>query len=1819
MRLACAAIAIVLLCSSVTAQESPPRWAGDVIDDPSFPGSVSGPEDVFPDHSSCCANEPFLDPVDITNGAFLTQEVDLAIPGIAGLDFEVVRSYHSRYVLDGPFGKNWDSPLFMRISVTSVSSSVLYYNGRMRPGVVFDEDTVGPALVTYSTPTGFYFSLKKLEVLPDEWEFELTDSAGRRIRFDRAWLSSSAGQEWYRLKYVEDSNGNRITYAYDEDSVLIGITDSMGRSASLEYVESGINQGRIKRITDAAGRTVEYGYNVSGQLKSVKLPPTAEYPDGSVVNYTYNNQNRLLTIKDAGATEPYLVNTFDAQGRVKQQQYGDAGQVSHVDYSQTPYITVTDAEGDISEYEIDSTGAGRINAITLLDADDPEIEYTTRFFYDANGANTGAEYPDGRTLTYVYDEANPDPRARHNLLEMTDTAASGESRTTKWTYEGPYNHVKTHYSAQAVADGGGVTDDDLATRYSYDPNGNLTSIRLPLATTWDGGVQETRIEYTHDAYGRVDTVTDAHGVVTDYVYDTGSLEPFPREIIRDPGGHGLSTKYEYDAAFNLTREYTGCACGPGSTDVTFDHDERGNVMTETHLIDAERTATITYKHNEMGYVTEIHRSDDSEVGDGIATTLISYNLRHQPTSVTMDVDETRTVGIGASYDKEGRVERYDFPSGRALRYEYDERDLVKALVLVATDGGELRTDYEHDPNGRVEVLTDAKSTARTVIWNGFDEPKTETDLLGNTWHYEWNADGQLEKEWLVDAGETTVSEGLYDWDEQGRLIRVQELALDSSGAPLGSTDYREHRHWYAATGQLEREELVGGASTHYVYNALGRLESIRDSETPASGIDFDYHPNGLLRGLSAVEGDDATQTSIVRAIADNLEYNAARQLVSGEDAEGNITSFEWSLGGKLAALVDRAGFRRELDYDELGRVIAERRYAEAGATQSPDDVVVEIEYDGYTLEVVRAANAAGAQETTYAYTPFGAVESVTFADGTTHGFADHDEYLMPLTTTDRAGNVMSFSRDPLGRPDTVAITPVQGVGGETNRSYGWSPTGRLLQVDNDSFSVARSFNSLGGLESETVTSNQTLEDRLVSATHDAFGRLRTLVYPRSSGAEPVYVTYDMDDAGRTRELLSTEGVTETTIASWDYLGHRVTQLDAPNATASFAYDALGLLDQISLESSSGPVADFEYDHDVRPSLQGMGRTYYDGAGQAQSLSEHSGWTALQFDGRDQLEYAAGGLTEAAYLSGNHAAALRSLSLDYDSVWNRLLVDSASASEGSSVDTYVPNAVNAYDSVTSSTQIVHDAEGNLTSNDPHWTLSYDHAGRPIQIDAGGVSYAHRYDGLGRRIETDFGDVSERYSYWGWQLIDQTIDDATGTTRLEYLHGDDLDDTIVMRDPTSGAEYTVLADERGNPSALIDSAGNVAESYRYTEFGRRIRVDPDSGAPLMGEGTYNPIGYQGRWALTSGGDLLDFRHRAYSTEWGRFVQPDPLGYPDGNLNRYQKTHNNPWRRDPLGLFEDGKLSDSSSAWTHVGITKRALEALGLPTEGSFTWQHGAIDDTYYYNWLQDNSPAVAGLDDYDNARFHALGPEALRTWWLEKHKQWVAEECSWKQVGIALHFVQDYVSHRNKDGETYPLGKGHLWDSAGSMAFDVYNAPDPLNPFSYLRNGAAIEPYFNPDTTRTHGAWSDLQAERVGQAVTLSKKLITHFMAVCGDDGTSSPPHEFDQGNPLVDDASDSSKPATTIQAPPGSRSDGAGAGSKKAGTGVGGGTGGSGKASYTGAPDSRPPRAKSGPPPNSGASTGSPGGGPRGVRGDSPRKQRTPKSGMTFNSDKSGNP
>lgn len=108
-----------------------------------------------------------------------------------------------------------------------------------------------------------------------------------------------------------------------------------------------------------------------------------------------------------------------------------------------------------------------------------------------------------------------------------------------------------------------------------------------------------------------------------------------------------------------------------------------------------------------------------------------------------------------------------------------------------------------------------------------------------------------------------------------------------------------------------------------------------------------------------------------------------------------------------------------------------------------------------------------------------------------------------------------------------------------------------------------------------------------------------------------------------------------------------------------------------------------------------------------------------------------------------------------------------------------------------------------------------------------------------------------------------------------------------------------DGRGNTSHVGNDSGALLERYTYHYAGNANIYDPAGNPRPNGSAYANRFLFQGRDYSSELG-LYDYRNRIYFPEWGRFLQPDPIGHKGDSNNLYRYCANSAMNyHDPSGL--------------------------------------------------------------------------------------------------------------------------------------------------------------------------------------------------------------------------------------------------------------------------------------------------------------------------------
>lgn len=600
--------------------------------------------------------------------------------------------------------------------------------------------------------------------------------------------------------------------------------------------------------TNASGTTYVdvYFRNANRTLEHV------QYFDGTFDRYTYNTFGQIAT-------------HYDQKSQMEEYVYGDSANPSRVTAYYDPAHPKANGVATV-QYQYD--GYGRVSGMTVprLKSDGTTAYDTTTFLYNTRGQLTRLTHQDNSYLQYAY---NPDGTLQWTADERHSGAVNDPTQRTGYTYD-DYKRLRSISTPLRAA---GDTTPRITT-YFYDQNGTgedytrtaavptkvvspggkiVTMIydenlrTLSVTAAGDANVPNATTSYTYDPNGNVLTVKDpngqATGAVTTYTYDCMNrvmsvTDPIPLD--RNSNGHTLDYLYDVGGrVIGITRA--------DDRNCSYAYDDMGRMSQETDF---------------AGVVTAYHFDPNGNMSDMNVNSVVDYfyaydslNRKTRMTYGSAGPFETYTYDVG------NRLWQYKNPAGQTKTLTYDNR-------------GRL-TNTSWDSNGpSVTITYDATRPASittldgTTIAFGYDEANNRiyedqaiAGLPSRRVQTDPDADGRR-KNLIVKTGTVQNFANNFDYTSRNELLNIK----NSSNAPLftysydpsGNVTQRVNQTFANASDKvmlqydsLNRATLCAQyapgssssfATSHYSYSALGNLKNVTRDEDGGKG-DYFTHDN----------------------------------------------------------------------------------------------------------------------------------------------------------------------------------------------------------------------------------------------------------------------------------------------------------------------------------------------------------------------------------------------------------------------------------------------------------------------------------------------------------------------------------------------------------------------------------------------------------------------------------------------------------------------------------------------------------------------------------------------------------------------------------------------------------------------------------------------------------------------------------------------------------------------------------------------------------------------------------------------------------------
>jgi len=378
-----------------------------------------------------------------------------------------------------------------------------------------------------------------------------------------------------------------------------------------------------------------------------------------------------------------------------------------------------------------------------------------------------------------------------------------------------------------------------------------------------------------------------------------------------------------------------------------------------------------------------------------------------------------------------------------------------------------------------------------------------------------------------------------------------------------------------------------------------------------------------------------------------------------------------------------------------------------------------------------------------------------------------------------------------------------------------------------------------------------------SFAYDGLDRLATTTYPLGSTET---LTYDADSNVLTRKTRANQ----TIGFAYDTLNRLITKTPpSPAPVVSYRYDLGNRLMGVSDTSAAIAAA-------VPPSglsVQYATTAAYDALNRPTGISWNPAPTAAA--------------PSASGVTFNHAYNRANPRIGQTATDNSWLNYPAATQNTVS---YTADALNRYTAVGAVTP-TYDGNSNLTF-DGTFTLGYDAENRLISAVGAGNTAAYTYDTQGRRKTRTVNGTMTVFVTDASNREVLEYDGTSGAIQRWCAYGLGSNDVLNQMNVTATTRATLVPDIQGSVIASLDSSSGALSKISYLPYGK--------------SGSAGPFGYTGQRIDPETNGLYYYRARVYAPAWGRFMQPDPIGYSGGS-NLYAYVGNDPLNgTDPTGMF-------------------------------------------------------------------------------------------------------------------------------------------------------------------------------------------------------------------------------------------------------------------------------------------------------------------------------
>lgn len=1014
-----------------------------------------------------------------------------------------------------PFNASWPVYVLARIHLTTPDGTRYEFRSKQNNGRPYQIScattgvSLGNEFITADGTATTFISDVPIRYLPqaDPAILEPTGyvkfSDGTQYRIDKR-----------KISWVQDSNGNRVSFTYDSLNRLTSVTDSLNRTTTVCHANtSGCPNVPYDQITysgfGGSPRTIKVRYaSLRDVLRpGMAIPPklfpefpndpndvrpynprkvsSIELPDGRSYKLYYNPYGELARVElpTGGAYEydhtpgsgvlmddPFY--QIVSRRLVKRRVYPNGGTGStferetvyeaSYDYSTSPPTSI------ITEKHYKSPAQGG------------QLTSATKHYYHGDARDSLIKT--GWPLDYA-----PWLESREYKTESLDAATLAVIKSVeyKWEQRAPVTWWESPYCRSTL---------QCTSTYAPPNDPRITEIKTTFKDVSPHLVSKTVHVFDDDV--------PFNNIADVYRYDFGEGAPGPL-LMREHTDYVTTANYinvnsnpAFGASLRRLPEQQWISTDLNGTNkvslAVYDYDQFE--LTDCPSIIGHDPAYSTALVN-RGNLTTVTRYSDASAAAGAVVSSYHYDIAGNTLSVTDPNSNTSSVAF-TDADGDTLQHMYAFPTTKTSAIpDPGNTGFGSAAPLVSSSTYDSSTGHmisSTDINGRVTTFdyTDPLDRIKQV---------TRPDGGTTLYSYDRSANAGIVNDYVRTLSSLDASRAVEDYQFFDGLGRPVRSLINEGGSPVVfltvDTQYDAMGNVSAVSNPYRNNGATeinpSGRWTTTVYDSLGRVRSLT---TPDGAV---VHSLYVGNSLTATDQAGKKRRSVTDALG-RLRY------IYEDPAGQNLqTSYTYDPLGNLRRIVQDTQ-QRFFMYDSLSRLIRVK-HAEQAAGSAASNVTDPLTgnnqwsaaygYDpnGNLTTRVDARNVT----TTSAYDPVNRLKTVRYTDGTKDIDVHYDG------AVNGKGRLWYFNWDPNNnsRFDTHIVVDEYDVMGRTTKYRQQFLTNGVASPH---FTVLRSYDLAGNVTSQTYPSG-----RAVTYNYDAAGRLG------DAGGQPAFSGNIGDGVSRT--------------------------------------------------------------------------------------------------------------------------------------------------------------------------------------------------------------------------------------------------------------------------------------------------------------------------------------------------------------------------------------------------------------------------------------------------------------------------------------------------------------------------------------------------------------------------------------------------------------------------------------------------------------------------------------------------------------------------------